>query len=146
VNFTRRSFNKQALAFLSSLTCMSHPGSATEQLPQSSQSILKKPVSLILDTDIGDDLDDTWALMQLLRSPGIDVKLITTDFGNTRYRSRLLAKLLQYLGHTHIPIGIGLDPTDKPGNQSDWLGEYNLDEYPGEVHEDGVQNEGNRFF
>ncbi len=77
--------------------------------------------------------------MQLLRTPGIDVKLITTDFGNTRYRSRLLAKLLQYLGHTHIPIGIGLDPTDKPGNQSDWLGEYNLDEYPGEVHEDGVQ-------
>lgn len=135
MNFTRRSFNKNTLAFLSSLAAMSCVSNAAEKGSTSS----KRPVPLILDTDIGDDLDDTWALMMLLRSPEVDVKLITTDFGNTKYRTRLLAKILQHLGHDNIPLGMGLDPTDKAGNQSDWLGDYQLQDYPGAVHQDGVQ-------
>ena len=95
-------------------------------------------IPLILDTDIGDDMDDTWALMMLLRSPVFDIKLITTGFGNTHYRTRLLAKLLETLGHAHIPVGVGLNPTDEPGNQSAWLGDYSLNEYPGQVHKDGI--------
>jgi hypothetical protein len=36
----------------------------------------KTPV--ILDTDIGDDIDDTWALAMLLKSPELDLKFVTT--------------------------------------------------------------------
>lgn len=94
---------------------------------------------VILDTDIGDDIDDTWALLMLLRMPELDLKLAVTDFGNAIYRGRLLAKLLVLTGRTDVPIGLGLDKTDERGQQSDWVGDYQLADYPGTVHEDGVQ-------
>lgn len=102
-----------------------------------------KPRPVIVDTDIGDDIDDTWALLMLLRESRIEVKLAVGDFGNPLYRARLLARLLDETGHSNIPIGIGLTLADKqldaPGQQSSWLGNYTIDEYPGEVFEDGVQ-------
>src|SRR5471030_1364820 len=53
------------------------------------------PISVILDTDIGDDIDDTWALVLLLKSPVLDLKLVVGDYGESQYRARLLAKLLE---------------------------------------------------
>ncbi len=97
------------------------------------------PQPVILDTDIGDDIDDTWALMMLLRMPELDLRLAVGDFGNARYRARLLAKLLEVTGRTDVPVGIGIGVADEPGQQSSWLGDYRLDTYPGEVIEDGVQ-------
>ena len=94
---------------------------------------------LILDTDIGDDIDDTWAMLLLLRMPALDVQLAVGDFGNALYRARLLAKLLEVTTRTDIPIGIGLGKENNPGNQSDWLGNYRLADFPGTLHEDGVQ-------
>jgi len=97
----------------------------------------KRPV--ILDTDIGDDIDDTWALLMLLRMPELDLKLAVGDFGNAIYRARLLAKLLQVTGRTDVPVGIGIGHADEPGQQSGWIGDYQLSDYPGLVHTDGVQ-------
>lgn len=94
---------------------------------------------VILDTDIGDDIDDTWALLMLLRMPEFDLKLAVGDYGNAIYRARLLAKLLELTGRSDVPIGVGIDQVDKPGGQSDWLGDYRLQDYPGVVHRDGVQ-------
>ena len=65
-------------------------------------------IPVILDTDIGDDIDDTWALVMLLKSPELDLRLVVTDFGDTVYRARLVAKLLQVAGRTDVPIGIGI--------------------------------------
>src|SRR4051794_26657939 len=64
-------------------------------------------IPVILDTDIGDDIDDTWAVAMLLKSPQFDVKLITTTNGKAEYRARLLAKLLTAGDRTNIPIGLG---------------------------------------
>jgi len=97
----------------------------------------QRPV--IIDTDIGDDIDDTWALLMLLRTPGLDIKLAVGDYGNAVYRARLLAKLLELTGRADIPIGIGVGRADEPGNQGGWLGDYRLDDYAGIVHDDGVQ-------
>lgn len=94
---------------------------------------------VIMDTDIGDDIDDTWALFMLLRMPQLDLKLAVGDFGNALYRARLLARLLEVTGRTDVPVGIGLGLADEPGQQSSWLGDYQLSDYPGEVYEDGVQ-------
>jgi inosine-uridine nucleoside N-ribohydrolase len=94
---------------------------------------------VIMDTDIGDDIDDTWALLMLLRMPALDLKLAVGDFGNALYRARLLAKLLEFTGRSDVPVGIGLGVADEPGQQSSWLGDYQLDDYPGEVYADGVQ-------
>jgi len=59
-----------------------------------------RSVPVILDTDIGDDIDDTWALALLLRSPEVDLRLVTTDYGNTVYRARVAARLLEVAGRT----------------------------------------------
>jgi len=43
-----------------------------------------KPIPVILDTDIGWDIDDTWALITLLNSPELDLRMVLTSTGNTR--------------------------------------------------------------
>ncbi|MEM7610708.1 MAG: nucleoside hydrolase [Pseudomonadota bacterium] len=97
------------------------------------------PTPVILDTDIGDDIDDTWALLMLLRMPELDLKLAVGDFGNAIYRARLIAKLLATASRTDVPVGIGAGIADERGQQSDWIGDYTLDDYPGTVYDDGVQ-------
>jgi inosine-uridine nucleoside N-ribohydrolase len=98
-----------------------------------------RPVPVILDTDIGDDIDDTWALALLLRSPGLDLRLVTTDYGNTVYRAKIVARILEIAGRTDVPIGIGIRENDREGGQAEWVRDYDLARYPGTVHEDGVQ-------
>ncbi len=64
--------------------------------------------SVILDTDIGSDIDDTWALAMLLASPELNLQLITTVSGDTRHRAALCARLLTAAGRQDVPIGIGI--------------------------------------
>ncbi len=45
---------------------------------------------VILDTDIGDDIDDAFALALALRSPELDLLGITTEYGDTELRAKLL--------------------------------------------------------
>ena len=97
------------------------------------------PVPVILDTDIGGDIDDTWALLMLLGSPQLDLKLIVTAVDDTEAKTRLVAKLLEKVGRTDIPIGTGVKTSDRKMNQAKWLGDYDLSNYPGTVIEDGVQ-------
>lgn len=98
-----------------------------------------RPIPVILDTDIGDDIDDTFALLMLLRSKELDLKLVVTDFGDTVYRARLAAKLLEAMGRPDVPVGVGVRQHEKSGAQAEWLGDYALSRYPGKVHADGVQ-------
>ena len=97
------------------------------------------PVPVILDTDIGDDIDDTWALAMLLGCPQVDLKLIVTASDDTPTKTRLLAKILDKMGRTDISIGTGVKNSDNPIHQAKWLGDYQLDAYKGKVHADGVQ-------
>jgi inosine-uridine nucleoside N-ribohydrolase len=93
---------------------------------------------VILDTDIGGDIDDTWALVMLLKSPELDCKLVTTCTGDTTYRARLVAKLLEIAKRTDIPIGIGPAQKSAGQPQAEWVRGYDLSSYPGTVHADGA--------
>lgn len=98
-----------------------------------------KKIAVIFDTDICDDIDDTWALAMLLQSPQFDVKLITTAVGNTESKARVVAKFLQTVGRTDIPIGIGVRQHQGDHRQDAWAKDYNLSSYPGKIYPDGVQ-------
>jgi inosine-uridine nucleoside N-ribohydrolase len=100
---------------------------------------LARPIPVILDTDIGDDIDDTWALALALKSPELDVKLVVTDFGNTEHRAKIVARILEIAGRTDIPIGIGIKENDRESPQGDWVKGYDLTRYRGRVLRDGVQ-------
>jgi inosine-uridine nucleoside N-ribohydrolase len=124
---TRRDFSRHALALFAAGVAGSTAARSGAKIP------------VVLDTDIGDDIDDTWALLMLLRMPQFDLQLALGDYGNARYRARLLAKLLHRTGRSDVAVGIGVNPADDPGQQSSWLGNYQLSDYPGVVYEDGVQ-------
>jgi inosine-uridine nucleoside N-ribohydrolase len=93
---------------------------------------------VIFDTDIGDDIDDSWALVMLLKSPQLDVKLVTTTYGKAEYRAKIIARLLTVARRTDIPIGLGAGGRDGTGRQQAWVIDFKLSDYPGKVHEDGV--------
>lgn len=101
----------------------------------------KQKIPVILDTDIGGDIDDTWALAMMLKCPELEPKLIVSDTANTVYRAKICAKMLERADRSEIDIGIGIkQPSDGPREtQKDWVEEYSLEKYPGNVHQDGVQ-------
>lgn len=72
-----------------------------------SQSHLPKHTVLV-DTDIGDDIDDALALALILRSPEIDLLGVTTVFGDTQRRARLAAHVLHTFGREDVPVTAGL--------------------------------------
>jgi inosine-uridine nucleoside N-ribohydrolase len=99
-----------------------------------------KRIPVILDTDIGGDIDDAWALGMLLKSPELDLKLIVSDTGDTEYRAKICAKMLEQAGRSDIPVGVGLrQASDGPRErQAEWVKDYDLKQYPGKIFEDGV--------
>jgi len=101
-----------------------------------------KPRPVILDTDIGTDIDDTWALAMLLASPELDLRLITTVSGDVRYRGDLCAGLLAVAGRRDVPIGLGAGgalklPPALQGRPQTGFGEGALSSHP-TVFESGV--------
>ena len=98
-----------------------------------------KKIPVILDTDIGLDVDDTWALGLLLKCPELDVKLITTSSDNTPLKAKLVAKFLEKVGRTDIPIGIGIEENRKKGWQYPWIKDYDLSQYPGAIHNNAAE-------
>src|SRR5438045_9377460 len=63
---------------------------------------------VIIDTDIGDDIDDAFAVALALRRPELQILGITTTFGDTEMAAKLLDRLLGETGHSDIPVGIGI--------------------------------------
>ena len=97
-------------------------------------------IPVILDTDLGLDVDDVWALAFMLCCPELDVRLIVSSTGDTRYGASLIAKLLEIAGRPDIPVGIGVavNADRLPKTHAQWLGDYDIEQYNGRWHEDGV--------
>ncbi len=68
-------------------------------------------ISLILDTDIGDDVDDAFALAFAARHPQIRLRAVTTVLGDTRWRAALTLRMLDELGVHGVPVAAG-EPGD----------------------------------
>ncbi len=103
---------------------------------------MNEKIPVILDTDIGDDIDDTWALIMMLRSPELDIRLIVGSSGPTQARAEYIAKILELAGRTDIPIGIGPmqgDAGTHRTSQARWIDDYDLSGYRGVVHADGAR-------
>ena len=70
------------------------------------QSSLRKH-NILIDTDIGDDIDDALALALALCSPEIELLGVTTVFGDTQKRALLAAHVLRVFGREDIPVAAG---------------------------------------
>ena len=77
---------------------------------QNSESATPQPApteKVIIDTDIGDDIDDAFAVALALRSPELQILGIATTFGDTEMRAKLLDRLLGEVGRADIPVAAG---------------------------------------
>lgn len=63
---------------------------------------------VIVDLDLGDDIDDSFALALLLRTPGVDLLGISTAWGDTALRVQMAQRLLRETGSAPIPVLQGL--------------------------------------
>jgi purine nucleosidase len=69
----------------------------------------RRPV--LLDTDIGTDVDDILALVLLARAPELQLVGVTTVYGDTTLRARMVRQVLGQMQLSDIPIGIGATET-----------------------------------
>lgn len=65
------------------------------------------PEKIIIDTDIGDDVDDAFALALAVRSPELQVLGVTTTFGDTEARAKIVDRFLGEVGRAEIPVLAG---------------------------------------
>jgi purine nucleosidase len=71
---------------------------------QGQQAGVVKPQLVLIDTDIGDDIDDAFALALALKSPELKILGVTTTFGNTELRARLVHRYLAAVGRSDIQV------------------------------------------
>ncbi len=84
------------------------------------------PVRVILDTDIGTDIDDAWALGLAMTSPEFELLAVTITDGDTAARARIACKLLYTVDRSSVPVAVGR-PTLPPKGvdyQLTWAEEF----------------------
>lgn len=64
---------------------------------------------MILDTDIGDDIDDALALALALQSPELKIEAVITVLQDGERRADLAWRILELYGRTEIPVGVGAE-------------------------------------
>lgn len=79
------------------------------------------PTSLILDTDIGTDVDDALALAAILGSPELDLTGVTTVYGDVLLRARMVARVARVAGRDVGPIVPGRSVA-RSGREVFWAG------------------------
>jgi inosine-uridine nucleoside N-ribohydrolase len=83
------------------------PGLAQESTKQTA------PQKVIIDTDIGDDVDDAFAIALAVRSPELDIVGVMTNFGDTETRAKIADRLLAEAGRPDIPVAAGTPTVTK---------------------------------
>jgi purine nucleosidase len=68
---------------------------------------------VIIDTDFGDDIDDAFALALALRSPELEILGVTTNFGDTETRAKIVDRFLAETGRPDIPVAAGVATVNK---------------------------------
>lgn len=80
----------------------------------------QKPIPIVLDTDIGGDIDDAFALALVLSSPELDLRAVTTVSGDTKARARIAAKMLWVAGNREVPVAAGAPGSKMDISQAAW--------------------------
>jgi inosine-uridine nucleoside N-ribohydrolase len=97
-------------AALIALTLCTSPSLAAEKIP------------VLIDTDIGSDIDDAFALALAAAAPEIDLVGVTTVGSAPDDRAWLVCRFLTQVGLKNVPVAIGDAPPEK--TEIDWQIQY----------------------
>ena len=83
-------------------------------------SLQAQKQKVILDCDLGDDIDDAYAVaLMLSNTDKFDILGITTCYGRTNDRAELACKLLYETGLERIPVALGRN-TSNINDRANW--------------------------
>ena len=102
------------LGLLSLILAIGVVQTARSQTAQGASKAGSSTQPVIIDTDIGDDIDDAFALALALKSPELKILGVTTTFGDTQLRAWLVDRYLKAVGRNDIPVFAG--PETKTDN------------------------------
>lgn len=86
---------------------------------------------VVVDLDLGDDIDDAFALALLVASPEFDVVGASTAWGDTPLRVRMTQRFLHAFGREDIPVAQGIvTPNATPFSQARWALRWPADGKP----------------
>ena len=80
------------------------------------------PTPVVLDTDLGTDVDDALCLAFALACPEIDLIGVTTVDADTPIRSAMAARLLGMAAHAEVPVHAGAGDPLGIGRMPTWFG------------------------
>lgn len=83
-------------------------------------------IELLIDTDIGTDVDDAFALALAMRSPELRLEGVSTVSGDTVARGRIATKMLSLGGFKDVPVVAGI-PSRAPLTHGSWASEVPFD-------------------
>lgn len=106
---------------------------------------------IILDTDIGDDIDDSFALLLMLESHRFDVLGVTTVFRNSEKRAKMAKQLIKSLGYNvevypgcNVPLISRIDdliqPEIRKKEQLDEKGLYLIPQWEESMAKESIGN------
>jgi inosine-uridine nucleoside N-ribohydrolase len=72
--------------------------------------VAQQKMPAILDTDIGSDMDDAFALALLVASPEIELRGVTTSGSESEVRAWIVCRFLTAVGRKTIPVAAGALP------------------------------------
>jgi inosine-uridine nucleoside N-ribohydrolase len=82
-------------------------------------------VPIILDTDIGTDIDDAFALALALASPEIELRGVTTVSADAYGRALIACRMLHYAGRGEVPVAPGRPRRERPEQKGQY--QYGLE-------------------
>jgi purine nucleosidase len=77
---------------------------------------------IVLDTDIGTDIDDAYALILAAVSPEVDLRAVTTVNYDVCLRARIAKALLKLIGRSKVAVSAGACRSLTPGETRGWGG------------------------
>src|SRR5437868_6839058 len=87
------------------LVCLTAAAARAQQPPP-------PKIPVLLDTDIGDDIDDALALALVLSSPELELRGVTTVAGDAHTRALIVCRFLHAAGRKEVPVASG-SPADR---------------------------------
>jgi purine nucleosidase len=95
-------------AWFALISMLALAGSAATQAQSGVSKLPPRGQKIIIDTDIGGDIDDAFAVALALQSPEFRILGITTATGDTTLRARLVTRLLNETDRNEIAVTAGI--------------------------------------
>ena len=133
----KTSFAASRLCHSAAILCLLSPALYAFAQSEPAGTRVLPPQKIIIDTDIGGDIDDAFAVALALNSSELQILGISSTTGDTMLRARLLSRLLKEAGRSDIPVAVGIAKNPEHGaglTQRPYAEEWPSDQkYPGAV-------------